>query len=163
MAGRKPYKPTKKHIETVRKMKAKGASDKECATAIGIARNTFGLHKKVLFEQAIKKGSEERTKNHLELAKDALALRLQQRVVEEKTVINRKVMGSDQEEIKTVEKVVQPSDTLIMFTLVNKSNGEWQSINKPNETANKDNLPTGVELVQFGTNDKKGGGEFSYD
>ena len=136
MAGRKPYKPTEADIETVRALKETGASDKACAKALDISPNTFGRCKKVFFESPIKKAQETRAKTHLELAQDALALRLQQRVVTEKTTVTKTIGDQQFEEIKEVEKVIQPSDTLVMFTLVNRSDGEWKSINKVENTIN---------------------------
>jgi hypothetical protein len=132
--ARKPYKPTKKHIETVRALKKKGATDKACAEAIGITPRTFRNYKNSFFSSPIKKGNEDRIKTHLELAQDALALRLQQRTVQEKTTITRSNENGTFQEEKIQEKVIQPSDTLIMFTLVNKSEGEYQSINKVDNT-----------------------------
>jgi hypothetical protein len=128
--ARKPYKPTDKHIETVRALKEKGATDAQCADAIGIGLRTFQKHKNAVFAHSIKKGNEDRINTHLELAQDALALRLQQRTVKELTTINKTIGGEDYTETKEVEKTIQPSDTLIMFTLVNRSDGEWKSINK---------------------------------
>ena len=143
MAGRKPYKPTKKHIETVRALKEKGATDKACAEAIGISAATFKNKKKTFFTSPIKKAEENRIKTHLELAQDALALRLQQRTVTETTTVTRSSEQGEYSETKIQEKVIQPSDTLIMFTLVNKSEGEWQSINKVENTVNNtNNIPT---------------------
>ena len=149
MAGRKAYEPTEEHIKTVQALKAKGATDKECYTAISIGQKTFQRYKKTIFATPIKKGKEERTKTHLELARDALALRLQQRTVVETTVMNKVFAGEEIEETKTVEKTIQPSDTLIMFTLVNKSEGEWQSINKVENTTIIDNTkPYKIEFAR---------------
>jgi hypothetical protein len=145
--ARKPYKPTDKHIETVRALKEKGASDKACAEAIGINPKTFSRYKKSVFTSPIKKGNEDRTNAHLQLAQDALALRLQQRTVKELTTINKTIGGEDYTETKEVEKVIQPSDTLIMFTLVNRSDGDWKSINKVETTIN--NNPEESPIVNF--------------
>ncbi len=124
------YNPTKKDINTVMLLKEKGATDRACYDALGISRSTFNKYKKTHFNTSIKKGKQKRAENHYNLAVDALALRLQQRTVTEKTTVTRDFQGSEQVETKEVEKVIQPADTLIMFTLVNKSSGEWQSINK---------------------------------
>ena len=130
--ARQKWQPTEKQIAYIEDMKAKAQSDTTIAKGLGINRGTYTKYRdqNKQIKQAIKKGNEKRQKNHLELAQDALALRLQQRVVKEVTTTERRYMGEDQTETKTVEKTIQPSDTLIMFTLVNKSNGEWQSINK---------------------------------
>jgi hypothetical protein len=133
MAGRKPYTPTDKQLTYIEDMKAKGQSDTAIAKGLGINRGTYTKYrdKNKQIKQAIKKGTEERIRTHYDLAVDALALRLQQRTVKEVTTTCKDYMGEKQEETKTVEKVIQPADTLIMFTLVNKSkNNEWQSINK---------------------------------
>jgi len=142
MAGRKAYEPTEKHIEIVQDLKSKGASDKACYDAISIGKTLFQKFKKTHFGTSIKKGKEIRAKNHYDLAVDAIALRLQQRTVKETTTINRVYQGEDQEETKTVEKVIQPADTLIMFTLVNKGDGAWQSINKVEQKVTVENTPT---------------------
>ena len=141
MAGRKAYEPTEEHIKIVQDLKSKGASDKACYDAISIGKTLFQKFKKTHFGTSIKKGKEIRTQNHYDLAIDALALRLQQRTVKETTTTTRDYQGVEQVETKEVEKVIQPADTLIMFTLVNKGDGAWQSINKTEQKVEVKQLP----------------------
>ena len=114
--------------------------------SLSTLQRTFKNKKKTFFTSPIKKAEENRIKTHLELAQDALALRLQQRTVTETTTVTRSSEQGEYSETKIQEKVIQPSDTLIMFTLVNKSEGEWQSINKVENTVNNTNNLPSIQL-----------------
>ena len=142
--ARQKWQPSKKQLDYIEDMKSKAQSDTAIAKGLGISRTTYQKYRNqsVQIGQAIKNGTETRIDNHYQLAVDALALRLQQRTVTEVTTTNRVYQGEEQEETKTVQKVIQPADTLIMFTLVNKGDGAWQSINKVEQKVNVDNPPT---------------------
>ncbi len=141
--ARQRWEPTKKQIAYIEKMKEKAQSDTAIAKGLGINRGTYTKYRdqNKQIKQAIKNGTEKRIDNHYQLAVDALALRLQQRTVKEKTTITRDFHGEEQVETKEVEKVIQPADTLIMFTLVNRSDGKWQSINKVENTTVVNQVP----------------------
>lgn len=140
MTGRKPYKPTAKHIETVQKMKEKGATDKECAIAIGLGYSTFRLHKNSFFSTAIKKGNEARQQTHLETFEDNLPKQLTGYYVTEEVERVNPITGKFELAEKR-KKWVSPNSTLMMFTAVNMSDGKWQSINKIEQRVNVDATP----------------------
>ena len=129
MAGRKPYTPTDKDIETVQKMKEKGATDKECSIALDISTKTFSRLKKSFFTPAIKKGNETRQNKLLEIYEDNLPKQLSGYYVEEEIERLNPVSG-EFELMERKKKWMPPNATLMMFTAVNKSDGVWQSINK---------------------------------
>jgi len=140
MAGRKPYKPTKKDIATVQKMKEKGASDALCAKAINIGVRTFQKHKYAVFADTIKKGKEIRTNNLLQIYEDNLPKQLSGYYVEEE-IERINPMSGEFELAERRKKWMPPNATLMMFTAVNKSNGEWQSINKVEQVTTVENKP----------------------
>jgi len=149
MAGRKPYKPTKKHIETVQKLKEQGATDKDCYNAIGISDYTWKKYKKTFFSCPIKKGNEIRQQTHLEIFEDNLPKQLTGYFVEE--VINRVNPTTGVFELyEKKKKWIAPNATLMMFTAVNAQNAingkiPWQSINKVEQKVEIDNTPK-IEL-----------------
>ena len=145
---RQAYKPTQKHIETVRALKEKGASDIECAKALGISRNTFGKHKKVLFGQVIKEADEARQKSLMEVFEDSLPKQLTGYYVTEE--IER--LNPDTGELELFErkkKWMAPNATLMMYTSANRSD-DWKSINSANsvdvKTDGKTEIKIGYEL-----------------
>ena len=145
MTGRKPYTPTDKHIETVQKMKEKGATDKECAKAIGISERSFKKYKKALFAPAIKKGNEERQQTLLEMAEDNLPKQLTGYYVEEEIERVNPLTGKF-ELYEKKKKWIAPNATLLMFTTVNAQNAvngkiPWQSINKVEQKVEIENSP----------------------
>ena len=140
MAGRKPYKPTKKHIETVQKMKEKGATDKDCAIALDISTKTFSRVKKSFFTSSIKKGNETRQQTHLEIFEDNLPKQLTGYYVYEEIERVNPITGVFELSEKR-KKWMPPNATLMMFTAVNISDGKWQSINKVEQRVNVDATP----------------------
>ena len=156
--AREKWYPTNKELKLIEEMTKKGSSQKAIYTALGISQGLWYKYKREReneqnapsIKKTIEQGNEERAHNHLSLAQDALALRLQQRVVKETTTVSKTIGGEDYAETKEVEKVIQPSDTLIMFTLVNRSEGEWQSINKVDTTViNNNDTPSVPVSITF--------------
>lgn len=141
MAGRKPYKPTQKDIDTVRQMKEKGASDKACSDAIGVSRFTFNKYKNQIFLQPIKEAAENRQNKLMEIFEDALPKQLTGYYVTEEIERINPVTGKF-ELAERKKKWMAPNATLMMYTSANKSNGEWQSINKVEQTTEINNTPT---------------------
>ena len=139
--GRKPYIPTDKDVETVKKLKLKGASDTKCAEALGISRRLFFDLKTAQFAQPIKEAAEERRERILGKAVDALEELLSSEEYEEVTEIEKTYQGVKSTETKTVTKKRTPNATITMFTLVNSDPDNWQSINKVENTTIIDNMP----------------------
>jgi hypothetical protein len=148
MAGRKAYEPTDKDIETVQKMKEKGATDAACAKAINISVRTFQKHKKAVFAETIKRGQEIRTNNLLSIYEDNLPKQLSGYYVEEEVERINPVSG-EFELAERRKKWMPPNATLMMFTAVNKSDGEWQSINKVEQKVQVNEVPKiQIEIVE---------------
>lgn len=134
MAGRKPYTPTPEHIETVRALKEKGASDRVCAEAIGVSAFTFKKYKKTFFTQPIKNGLEDRRKKLLAIAEDTLEKEIKGYWIEEETTTTRTIGDTETVETKIQRKWMRPSTPMNIMTLINCSTEtdeiNWQPTNK---------------------------------
>ena len=114
-------------------MKQKGASDTACAKAIGISRNTFLRHKKVLFEQTIKDAESIRSEKLVSCYEDSMEMQIKGFYKDEidYDYIGLKEDGTEEWlPTRKKRKYYPPNATLTMFKSVNLSEGKYQSINK---------------------------------
>ena len=142
--GRLRYIPSKDHINAIYLLAKKGLNYDEMAAALKISHVTFRKnletkisendeHELFSFIEAIKKGRSETDPVRLEQAKNAFFERVIGKHYNEES--EEKIVNSDGEIItkkKTVGKWLPPDVTAGMFYLVNKSGGEFRSINQPN-------------------------------
>lgn len=135
-AGRPKFEPDEKSVEIAYECGKKGLSDKETAKVLGIAYTTFKKNKDH-FAPSIKKGREDSQDARLERVENSLLKKAEGFFVEEtETEEIGELQGATFKELsivsrKTKRKFIQPSDTAIIFYLVNKSNGAYKSINRP--------------------------------
>ena len=136
--ARTPYKPTKSHIDTVRALKEKGATDKACADALGISINTFKRNKKGFFDTAIKEADNNRRSRLLALAEDTLEKEIKGYWIEEETTTTKTVGDQEFTETKIQKRWMRPNTPMNIMTLVNcsddKSEIDWQPANKVENT-----------------------------
>ncbi len=130
--GRPRYKPSKQHIETAYKGAKKGLNEEEIAKAIGISYACFQKYKKD-FVGAIKKGHNESDDANVEKVENSLLRRANGYNLIETTTERKKMRGGKYKMFitKTVTKHLPPSETSMMFYLVNRKADRWQSINRP--------------------------------
>ena len=131
---RNKYIPSPAHLKAVEQMALKGVSHTKMAKALGISRATF-VRNKEHFEAHIKKGrdsvDEEAVKREIEGVENSLLKRCMGTTFEEETIEGRRT-GEGEPWVyhkKTVKKVIQPSDTAIMYYLGNRSPDKWKSVN----------------------------------
>ncbi len=109
--------------------KQKGLPEKDIAKALGIHLSTWRRHKHKL-EDEIKTGEAEQSDFNIERAENALMRKvLGEEYVEthiKEIAEGKKIVRT---ETRTVTKYRAPSDTAIIFYLVNRS-ARWQSVHK---------------------------------
>ena len=136
--ARKPYKPTKKHIETVRALKEKGATDKVCYEAIGISNHTWKKYKKDFFSIAIKKGDEKRVEDACEKYENSMDKQIEGYLAPPEIDYEYGGKGEDGEDIwipvRMRQRYIAPNPMLTIFGLVNLSDGKYKSTNKVENT-----------------------------
>ena len=141
--ARKPYKPTKKHIETVRALKEKGATDKACYEAIGVSAHTWKKYQKVFFATPIKEGDEKRQETALEIYENSMDKQITGFMappeIDYEYKFNEQTEKYDWVPVRKRERYIPPNATLTMFGLANVSEGKYQSINKVENTVVNNN------------------------
>jgi hypothetical protein len=112
---------------------------------IGICYNTYNLNKKE-FETTIKEAIKLREIRELTQTKNALRKKIEGFEIEEKTYKTKIDEEGNEIEYLYERKVKQvlPDTTAIIFELVNKSEGEYISINNTKETTNY--IPTTINI-----------------
>jgi hypothetical protein len=141
--GRPKYIPSKEHLNAVYLLAKKGLNHEEIANTLKIHRDTFRRNLNTIiknneydfttFNSAIKKGRGESDPIRLEQAKNAFFERVigfDHDEVHKEEIIDG--MGLKTTKNKTIKKKVLADITAGMFWLVNKSGGEFRSINQPN-------------------------------
>jgi transposase len=151
--GRPPYRPSPEHLATAQLGAKRGHSEKEIASAIGISLSTFYKNKKA-FTEVLKKGHAQSDDQFLERAEDSLRKKIEGYEYVEKhrdvkeTPFRVTVKDEDGKylkdadgnyvydvefkktvHLKEVTKWIVPDSMLIIWYLVNRNSGRWQSIN----------------------------------
>ena len=130
--GRPAYKPTPQHAKLIYEAAKKGGVNTEFAKMLGIGSDCF-YRNISYFKESIKKGRAEGDSENIQLVKNALLIRcLGKEYTEEHVEKWKDAEGTPREKTKMVTKWLPPDPTSIFFYLVNKSNGEFISINQPN-------------------------------
>jgi len=122
------FEPTDNHFQAAYKAALNGQNETEIAKSLKISLTCFKTHKH-LFKSHIKKGRDESFDDHLSEVKGSL-LSLCLPFEELKTVKKNNKKGK----LVIVEETRinrQPNPTSVFFFLVNKSKGEFRSINNP--------------------------------
>lgn len=141
--GRPKYIPSEEHFETATIGAKKGLNEEQIAKSIGISYRCF-KNNKSLFLPALKKGRDMSDDRFCQTAEMTLMKKIKGYEWHEKTTITKSIKGADGKiiigvkntEEKDVIKHVPPSDTLLMFYLVNRTPERWRSINR--DPAGKD-------------------------
>jgi len=128
--SRPAFSPTKKQIEHAQTLAEKGCNEEEIAKGIGVSYSTLRKHKEQ-FLVCIKKGREDGADRNLTDVKNSL---LKLCLGFEYTETHVKKDNGVIIEEKKITKYYPPHATSIIFYLVNKSGGEFRSINQPNIT-----------------------------
>jgi len=151
MAGRKKYEPTEKDIETVLKLKSKGASDTVCSDAIGVSRRTYAKFKVSHFAQPIKEAEEIRSEILVGCYEDSMEKQIKGFFEDE---IDYDYVGLNEDgteewlPTRKKRKYYPPNATLTMFKSVNLSNGKYQSINKV-EVTQENNTTNELPIINW--------------
>lgn len=152
MAKRRIY--TKDELEVVFNMAKCGKTHEQIARRLGITARTFYNHYSD-FAEIIKKAKEVKDENDTQDVKSAFLKRCLGFQIEEKIYKKIKAEGKEDKElgelVETRIKEVLPDVTAGMFWLVNKSKGEFVSINRDQNItiSNQDELIK--ELREFAT------------
>jgi DNA-binding CsgD family transcriptional regulator len=130
MQGKK-YIPTEAELKLIETLAEKGYTDTEIAKKLKIGRTTFYSHLEH-FEHLIKKGREVKDETDLKDVKSALVMRAKG--------FTQKVNDRD--------VYFPPDPTSMIFYIVNKSNGEFVSINRePKKEIDLEVIQTIKELL----------------
>jgi len=131
--GRTRYEVSEEHLETAYIGAKKGLNEREIAKAIGISYSTLRRNLEQ-FRVPIKKGRSESDDLNCEKVESSMLKKCLGYEVTEKST-DRRVSETGKVFISKKETVrhYQPSDTMIMFYLVNRNPKRWQSINKQPE------------------------------
>ncbi len=141
MAGRHKYIPSQAHLKTASIGAKKGLSNQQIAEAIGVGLTTFkrNLH---IFKEVLDEGRSESDDALCERAESALQKKMLgyeytevHKEIKKVPFVTSNANGKKVIEYKesvqkrTITKWYPPSDTAIIFYLVNRSNGRWESVN----------------------------------
>jgi len=142
--GRPAFEATDKLRDIAYQAAKKGLNESEIAQAMGISYATLQRNKDE-FSKFIKKGREEVADGLLERVESSLLKRCEGFYIEETTTerrgtvdANNKFTGSSLAVQKKFKKYIAPSDMAIVFYLVNRSKGKWESINRRDYTSEND-------------------------
>jgi len=128
--SRPKYMPTEAHLKRVEEGAARGLNEKEIAKSLGISVSTFQRNKDH-FRPHLKKGHEKAMDGKFRevestLLKKALGYDYTETSKETKIMAD----GTRQVTIREIKKHQPPSDTAMIFVLVNRIPDRWQSINR---------------------------------
>lgn len=161
--GRPAYSPSEEHLLTCEIGAKKGISEKEIAKAIGISYATFNKNKKK-FKESIKRGRDASDDKFCEIAEKSLRRKVEgweytevtKDVTKTPFVVTRKdkdgqierfVEFHKREHVREVTKYYVPDTTAIIFYLVNRLRGRWESVNRAIEEAGE--VPNAENFDKF--------------
>jgi len=145
--GRSPYKPNEAELETAYQMVVNNCTITEVIDKLEISRQTFYNHYNE-FDDIIKKAEVIRDIDKYRKVKDKLFDRAMGEIVYEKEYT---INENGEQILKSVKEKTVCSDTAIIFYLVNKSNGEFKSINNKiqgSDNNNSDDIQTIRDLLK---------------